>query len=168
MFNAPIPGESLTKPPRNYPWERPPEIVDPEEALVFYLDRIMKPETVVAIMDGLEVGMTIKAITSGLLRIGVSEGMHTIDVSLLIAPAIHETIKNLADELGIEYDEGFEDKEAQKESKEKIEYLKAKVRLKNLKKRKDFPTKETLSEQVEVQEELPLEEPQMGLMSRRK
>ena len=26
MFNAPVPGESLTDEPRNYPWENPPEL----------------------------------------------------------------------------------------------------------------------------------------------
>ena len=28
MFDAPIPGQSLTTEPKNYPWERPPEMSD--------------------------------------------------------------------------------------------------------------------------------------------
>ena len=31
LLKAPIPGQSLTDEPKNYPWENPPEITDPEE-----------------------------------------------------------------------------------------------------------------------------------------
>ena len=31
LLNAPIPGQSLTDEPKNYPWENPPEIVDADE-----------------------------------------------------------------------------------------------------------------------------------------
>ena len=33
LLKAPIPGQSLTDEPKNYPWENPPEITDPEEAI---------------------------------------------------------------------------------------------------------------------------------------
>ena len=31
-FDSPVPGQSLTDTPGNYPWEHPPQFVDPEEA----------------------------------------------------------------------------------------------------------------------------------------
>ena len=31
-FDAPIPGQSLTDEPGNYPWEHPPQYTNPEEA----------------------------------------------------------------------------------------------------------------------------------------
>jgi len=40
VFSAPIPGQSLTDTPKNYPWERPAEITDPREAIKFHLDGI--------------------------------------------------------------------------------------------------------------------------------
>jgi len=40
MFNAPIPGQSLTREPKSRPFERPPEIVHPEEALQSHLKRM--------------------------------------------------------------------------------------------------------------------------------
>ena len=40
LFDAPIPGQSLTSEPKNAPFERPPEIVNPEEALMVHLKRL--------------------------------------------------------------------------------------------------------------------------------
>ena len=40
MFNAPIPGQSLTSEPKNYAWERPPQYDLPEEALMFHLEKL--------------------------------------------------------------------------------------------------------------------------------
>ena len=34
-FEAPIPGQSLTGEPRQYPWESPPQIDKPEDAFDF-------------------------------------------------------------------------------------------------------------------------------------
>ena len=46
VFNAPIPGQSLTTPPRNAPYERPPEITDPDEALAVHLKRLSDPDAI--------------------------------------------------------------------------------------------------------------------------
>lgn len=164
MFNGPIPGESLTRAPKSFPWERPPEMSDPEEVLMHYLDKMMKPEIMESAMDALEVGMTVKDLVDGILRVGVSEGLHTIDVSLLVAPAVHEAIKRTADDLGVEYEEGLEDKKAKTEAKEKAEYLKTKVRLKKFKGQAPEP-------EVMIEEEIPMTEPtpvtpKRGLMAR--
>ena len=40
QFNGPIPGQSLTEPPGKHRYERPPEIVDPQEALDMHLSRV--------------------------------------------------------------------------------------------------------------------------------
>ena len=34
-FDAPIPGENYTAETKNYPWHRPPDIVDYDEAIDF-------------------------------------------------------------------------------------------------------------------------------------
>ena len=39
-FDAPIPGQSLTTPPKLYPWENPPLIDKPEDALTFYINNM--------------------------------------------------------------------------------------------------------------------------------
>lgn len=125
-FDGPIPGESLTQEPRKFAWERPPEFVDPEETLMYYLNKMFQPKVMSKIMDAVEMGISIHNLTRGILRTGVSEGLHTIDVGLLIAPAIHEAIKGSAEELGIEYEEGLEDKEAEAEYDKNVMKMKAK------------------------------------------
>jgi len=112
MFEAPIPGESLTREPKNAAYERPPELNDPEDALIYHIDRLTDERRIGAAVLLLEEGVDIRTLTEGLLRKGVFDGMHSIDVSMIIAPAVHEYIKTTADMVGIDYKDGFEtDKE---------------------------------------------------------
>ena len=46
QFNAPIPGQSLTKTPNNYPWERPPEISNVDEAVIRHIENISEPKAI--------------------------------------------------------------------------------------------------------------------------
>jgi len=108
------PGFSLTQKPGNAPFERPPEIVDPMEATKMHVEKLNDPERMEAILDVLEMGVDIKTVVQGVTRHAVMEGIHTVDVSLLVAPVLHELIKGNADALGVEYKEGFE-KDAKEE-----------------------------------------------------
>jgi hypothetical protein len=49
--------------------------------------------------------------TEGILRNAVADGVHSIDVSLLIGPIIHQYIKGIGDLTDIDYNEGFDEKE---------------------------------------------------------
>ena len=111
MFNAPIPGQSLTSEPRNYPWENPPEFANPEEALLFHMDRLKDPSKVKAIAGLLTLGLDVVTLTEGILRGAVAEGRHSVDISMLIGPIIHEYIVGVADAAGIDYDEGLEEED---------------------------------------------------------
>lgn len=175
MFNAPIPGESLTKPPKQYPWERPPEYTDPEDVIQLYVRKLNEPDRMEGLMDALEIGFPLKDLVEGLTRLGVANGIHTIDVGLIVAPVIHDYIKSFADELQIEYDEGFEDKKQMKKDREARTYLKTKLMLeKKMKSRKvSQPSKATekaYAEEGMDQEEAPMmpeEEMPKGLIARR-
>jgi len=169
MFNAPIPGQSLTSTPRNAPWERPPEVVDPEEALNIHLDRLNQPDKLEALLDAINMGIDVKTLTSGILRSAVATGIHTIDVGLIIAPIIHEFIRSTAEIAGVEYDEGFEDKKA----KEKFEYARTKSKaLKKLREMGEEPVLEASpieEEMVPMIEETPVSEASTsGFIQRRK
>ena len=111
MFNAPIPGQSLTSEPRNYPWENPPEFANPEEALLFHMDRLKDPSKVKAIAGLLTLGLDVVTLTEGILRGAVADGRHSVDISMLIGPIIHEYIVGVADAAGIDYDEGLEEED---------------------------------------------------------
>ena len=43
IFDGPIPGQSLTKTPRNAPYERPPEITDRIEPVLWHMNRLSDP-----------------------------------------------------------------------------------------------------------------------------
>ena len=43
-FDTPVPGQSLTDTPGNYPWEHAPKTASIEEATDFVYEAMMKPE----------------------------------------------------------------------------------------------------------------------------
>lgn len=164
-FDAPIPGQSLTNPPKQYPWERPPETADPKEALRMHMEKLDRPDTMDGILTFLEAGATVKELTMGLLRTAVAEGIHSPDISLMLAPAIHEKIKMAADKVGVEADEGFENEEDNK-SAEKIKTL---IKARKMLKKGGYDTEDVSFDEPIVEEEPPVEEaPKRGLMARRK
>lgn len=121
QFSGPIPGQSLTLEPKAFPWERPPEITDPEEAIQMHLTRLSDPEMLSGILDMIELdNFDVKTITSGILRGAVANGIHSVDVALIVGPVIHEFIKQAAIAFGLHPVDGFENK------KEKEQYNKAK------------------------------------------
>lgn len=111
MFEAPIPGQSLTTTPKNAAWERPPQMVDIGEVVAFYMDNLSDEKKQDSIMQMLEQDVDVQTLTEGILRAGVAGGRHSVDVSLAIAPVIHEFIVATADAVGVDYKTGFEDKE---------------------------------------------------------
>lgn len=165
MFKAPIPGMSLTGEPKKYPWERPPELASAEDVAEYYLDKFSEKESMDTILDYLAIGdLTLKELVEGILRLGVSKGLHTIDAGLLVAPVLHKTIKLVADAVEIEYDEGLVDKKEQEARAKDREFLFSKKLLSKIKPRTltDPP-----DEAFDIAEEVAEEKPK-GLVERRK
>ena len=107
LTERPIPGQSLTTPPKSAPYERPPETVDALDALSIHIDNLEKSGAMEAIINMVESDIDLVTVVESLLRSAVMEGIHSIDISILIAPLIHAYIKGELDALGIDYDEGF-------------------------------------------------------------
>jgi hypothetical protein len=127
MFSAPIPGQSLTDTPKNAPWERPPEITDPEEAIQMHLSRLSAPEMLKNVLDTVELhDVSIMQLTQGIVRGAVYKGIHSVDVGLIVAPVIHEFIKQATKAVGIEADDGFVDKTTKAKEDEARVALRAK------------------------------------------
>lgn len=125
-----IPGSSLTSEPKNAPYENPPQMTKPEDAVFWHLDRLSEPERSEDLLDALELGLDVVTLTEGLLRGAVLDGRHSIDVSLIIAPIVHEYINTLAVKSGIDYEEGFpDDSEKRKSIKYQINSRKARKML---------------------------------------
>lgn len=108
LFDRPVPGQSLTTTPKNMPYERPPEVTDPDEALAIHLAKLSDADTLEDIMYLLEIDIDIQTIVEGITRSAVMAGIHSVDVSLIVQPTMHEFIRTAADALGVEYKTGFE------------------------------------------------------------
>mgnify|MGYP003117274372 CR=1 FL=1 len=171
QFDRPIPGQSLTTTPKAAPYERPPELTDPIDALEAHLDNLMKDGAMEDVLFFLEEGIDLVTLVEGILRSAVMEGVHSIDVSLIIAPALHEFIKGAALRADVEFDEGFEPKDAKKIVSYRRNVRRAQRMLSEVR-GEDKPSPVSLEdtkmpEETEMIEEPVAEEPQQGLMARR-
>jgi len=155
--DRPIPGQSLTTTPGNAQYEQPPKIVDPEKALKFHLGNISKPKQMEDILEFVDQGVDIRSIVEGVLRGGVMNGIHSIDVSLIIAPVIHEFIRGVPLAAGMQFKDGFDQDDEIDEA------------MYSIKKPVEEPTEELPEELPEepAVEEMPMkEEKPSGLMAR--
>ena len=132
QLDRPIPGQSLTTTPKGAPYERPPELSDPIDALEAHLDNLMKDGAMEDALYFLEFGVDLVTLVQGMLRGAVMEGIHSIDVSLIIAPVLHEHIKGFAEAAKLDYDEGFENEEGKKALAYKRDVARAKKMMKKL------------------------------------
>ena len=95
QFNNPIPGQSLTTEPGARPWERPAKYSSPEEALDYYLEQLALPEKTAQMLEILESGFPATDLVDAITLGGVMQGLHTIDVAVIIAPVIFELITSV-------------------------------------------------------------------------
>ena len=107
QLQAPIPGQSLTTEPGARPWEKPARFTLPEEAMGYYLDQFADADRTAEMLDILESGFPVTNLIDGITMSGVMEGLHSIDVGIIIAPALYEFITTIADEEEIKYKTGL-------------------------------------------------------------
>lgn len=163
-FDGPIPGQSLTNEPKNYPWERPPETADPDEAIVHHLTRLGQKKVMNHILDGVQAGLPVSMLTDLMLTGAVAKGIHNIDISLMIAPVVHDYIVNLLEEEGVEFKEFFEE-DGDEDVRKNLSVSQAITGL-----QENMPEKEVVAAEEEQKEmekmETTEEPPRRGLMSR--
>jgi hypothetical protein len=161
LTDMPIAGESLTPELGSRPWQSPPQFNTPEQAIKHYFTRITDPEDSAGIINALEMGVPVETLTEVIQLGGVMEGLHTIDVGVLISPVIAETLIQLAEKSGIKYT--VEDKEKPEEKMpEDIDVRLATMDLEPSVKSVD----EIMTGKEEPVDEVKKEEPK-GLMARR-
>ena len=118
LLNAPIAGQSLTDTPKNYPWERPAEISDPREAIKFHMDGLSSPEALDNIVELIQMGVPLRALAKTALTTAQMEGIHSVDVSLIIGDVVFEELVSIAEEAGLDYKTGDEPSEIEAKEKE--------------------------------------------------
>jgi len=107
-FSSPVPGMSLTTEPKARAWEKPAKYAEPEEALKYYIDEISSPEMLNKMADILESKFPADALTDGIILGGVMKGIHSIDVGVIISPALYVFIKEMGRRMDVEVVTGLE------------------------------------------------------------
>ena len=95
-IDGPIPGQSLTAPLGDRPWQNPAQYGSAEEALEYYIPRIMESDFTDQLLDVIEMGIPLTTIANSLQLASVMEGKHSIDVGILIMPVIIELLELIA------------------------------------------------------------------------
>jgi len=152
-LSRPIPGQSLTHEVRARPWQNPPQFSTVEEAMGWYLDRFDNNEVVQELLSVMEMGIPLSTIANSMQLGGVLQGIHTIDVGILIMPVLMEIMKHLAEKTDTKYVMGDEPEESDRPSDSVIQSA-----INSLEE----------GEEVDIDEEtIKEEEEPMGLMARR-
>ena len=160
MIDAPIAGQSLTAELGNRPWQQPPQYTTVEQALEFYIPRLTNPEMLDDLLNVMETGVPLTTLANAIQSSGVMEGKHSLDIGILIMPVLMETMAYLAEESGVEFESGTNKKIGSDKPSDALVANAVKMAEKAIDKRKNKPEKE---EHMEME----LEEPSVGLMSRR-
>jgi len=126
VFDAPIPGQSLTDEPRNHPWERPPEISDPEEAIDFHINHLNKTNVMDNLLQVLQLGVPLAPLAKTIVTKAQMDGIHSVDVGLIVLPVVQEELKAIAEDSGIPFKMGDGDDEETKQ-RQREEEVKALV-----------------------------------------
>ena len=158
-INAPIPGMSMTAPLGGRPWQQPPQMATVEEAMDYYVPKLMDREFVPELLTIIELGIPLTTIANSFQLASVMEGKHSIDVGILVIPVLVELMITLADANEVEYVSGMSREKEKGLSNAQIALAKKKGML-------DVDTKVEKKPTPKPTEE-PEEEPNMGLMSRR-
>ena len=107
MLQAPIPGMSLTKTPREYTWENPPEYNRIEEVINHYSDKLLDPDIEDSLLVTVDEGGAVDVIAEFLITSGAMNGKHALDLGLLVTPVIMELIKFVAESADVKYIESY-------------------------------------------------------------
>ena len=111
MFDAPIAGANYAADTRNYPWHRPPDIVNYDEGVDYMITKMKEPDQIELVFSLLEIDAHVTTVVTSLLMQGISRGKFSIDLAILMAGPIARYISIIADEQDIKYDMGVGEKD---------------------------------------------------------
>jgi hypothetical protein len=109
-FDGPIPGENFTSDTKNYPWHRPPEYTDLDEAIEYIGTRLTNEDSSVGLISMMEMGIPVVDLTQMFLMSGVGAGKWTLDFALMLAGPVAHIISLMGQSFGVKYELGLEDK----------------------------------------------------------
>jgi len=100
-FDAPIPRQSLTDTPGNYPWEHSPNVTRVEDAMMYLTERFTEEENAQNLVSMLKAGVPVEAIARVVLFAGFTEGKWSVDLAILIGEPLMKLIAAIGSRLGL-------------------------------------------------------------------
>lgn len=119
-FGAPIPGQSLFTTPNERPYERPSELDTVDDALSYYFTNLRDPEIIDDLMTVVDMGIPLEPIVKTLYMSSVMNGIHNLDVGLIVAPVLSEFLAAVAKSYEIDFKYTAVDAAEQKSEKENM------------------------------------------------
>lgn len=167
-LDAPVAGMSLTAELGARPWQKPPQYNTVDQAVDYYVTRLNSNEASEQVVDILEMGVSASKLANIIQLGSVMEGVHSIDVGVLVTPVIIEFIKLIGDSSNVKYKSGEEeidDKTKKRLSDKALAKFKMEIEEKNNEDISEPDNKMPVQEETVPEKETP--ELSSGLMSRR-
>ena len=108
FLDAPVAGMSLTAEPKSRPWRRPAQVSNVDDAVALYAPIFSDKTTSRMLLGQIQTGVPLTSIADILITGNTMEGKHSLDVGLLVAPVLVETMITMAEMAEIDYVVGNE------------------------------------------------------------
>ena len=167
-FDRPIPGMGMTAELGGRPWQTPPTYTTIEEASDYYIERMSNPKFKEQLLDVMEMKIPLTTLANTIQLASVMEGLHTVDVGMLMIPILVETMVLIGDSADVKYVTGMEETKSERPAmiSKLVNDMESKQR-ESEGMSMENPMEAVMEQPVEEQEEdMPTEEPK-GLMARR-
>jgi len=110
FFEGPIPGANYTSDTKNYPWHRPPELTDMDEAIEWSFKKITDEQSFPSLLTAFQMGLTVVEAADLFTIRAISKGKFNIDTAVLVAGPIAHIMYLLAKGYGIDVELGLDKK----------------------------------------------------------
>ena len=102
-FDSPIPGQSLTDEPGKWSFEKPPQIVEIDDAIAFVVEKTEgNPSAKQEFVKQMLSGMPIESIVNTISLAGFAEGMWSPDIAEMIKLPLASYFMGIAEDANIE------------------------------------------------------------------
>ena len=87
-FNKAVPGEALASKPGQYPFDQPPLLTSPVDAMEHVLNEYLSSNHAEEALKLMIAGVTLEVLANIIVKTGFMEGVFSVDVAEIIKPAI--------------------------------------------------------------------------------
>ena len=116
LFDRPAPGQGLTAEVNGRPWQNPYQYSTIAEVIDYYVPRLADDDISDQLVDLMEMGVPLTTIANGMQLSAVMEGVHSIDLGMLVMPILVEMMQLIGDSANVEYVTGMEKADKPRES----------------------------------------------------